>query len=190
MSILTQQSEKLMLEHQAAKVFMRLYEQHFQQPMRHIWHNQPAKPDVSCYFAGQRLDLEIAHLYGSEAEAMHILGRTLSPQTRLALQQLQQVPVRQRLFTALERLIAQKGQKKYDSQRMWLVIRNANPAWQGQELSAQQLNWSLPAQPPFEQIWLVKDMQGLHGLAPLYPLALWQQVQQQLNLPPTDVAAP
>ena len=83
-----QQSEKIMLEHQAAKVFMRLYEQQFKQPMRHIWHNQPAKPDVSCYFAGERLDLEIAHLYGSEVEAMHILGRTLTEQTRFALQEL------------------------------------------------------------------------------------------------------
>ncbi len=190
MSTQTPQLEKIMLEHQAAKVFMRLYEQHFKQPMRHIWHNQPAKPDVSCYFAGQRLDLEIAHLYGSEAEAMHILGRTLTPQTRLALQELQQVPVRQRLFRALERLIAQKGQKKYDSRRVWLVIRNANPAWQCQELSAAQLNWSLPANPPFEQIWLVKDMQGLHGIAPLYPLTLWQQLAPQLNLSPTGRSAP
>ncbi len=179
------QSEKIMLEHQAAKVFMRLYEQQFKQPMRHIWHNQPAKPDVSCYFAGERLDLEIAHLYGSEVEAMHILGRTLTEQTRLALQALANVPVKQRLFTALARLIAQKGQKKYDSRRVWLVIRNANPAWHCQELSVQHLDWSLPAEPPFEQIWLVNDMQGLQGITPLYPVALWQQVhdlQQPSNM--------
>ncbi len=176
-----QQSEKIMLEHQAAKVFMRLYEQQFQQPMRHIWHNQPAKPDVSCYFAGERLDLEIAHLYGSEVEAMHILGRTLTEQTRLALQELAKVPVKQRLFTALARLIAQKGQKKYDSRRVWLVIRNANPAWHCHELAVQHLNWSLPPEPPFEQIWLVKDMQGLHGITPLYPIALWQQVQPLID---------
>ncbi len=56
---------------------MRLYQHKFGVKMQHIWHNEPAKPDVSCYLEQQRLDLEIAHLYGSEAEAMKILGREL-----------------------------------------------------------------------------------------------------------------
>ena len=83
--------EKIKLEHEAARLFMRLYEQRFGITMRHIWHNEPARPDVSCYYDNQRLDLEIAHLYGSEAEAMQILGRSLSLQTHQELLALQQV---------------------------------------------------------------------------------------------------
>lgn len=80
--------EKIALEHQAAKLFMRLYQHKFGVKMQHIWHNEPAKPDVSCYLEQQRLDLEIAHLYGSEAEAMKILGRELKGGTLDSLQSL------------------------------------------------------------------------------------------------------
>jgi hypothetical protein len=170
-----QQQEKINLEHDAARLFMRLYEHKFQLHMRHIWHNEPAKPDVSCYLSEQRLDLEIAHLYGSEAEAMHILGRPLSLQTHQQLLALQQVPAEHRLLEALNRLIAQKGQKTYDSERVWLVIRNANPLWRCEDLLQQRPHLLLPTQHPFEQIWLVGDMAGLSGILPLYPLELWQK---------------
>jgi hypothetical protein len=169
-----QQQEKINLEHDAARLFMRLYEHKFQQPMRHIWHNEPAKPDVSCYLVEQKLDLEIAHLYGSEAEAMHILGKPLSLQTHQQLLALQQVPVEHRLLEALNRLIAQKGQKTYDSDRVWLVIRNANPLWRCQDLQHHRPHLLLPRQHPFEQIWLIGDMEGVSGILPLYPLEMWQ----------------
>ena len=77
------EQEKIALEHQAARLFMRWYERNTGIRIRHIWHNEPQKPDVSCYLDGARLDLEIAHLYGSEEEAMQILGRNLSDKTRL-----------------------------------------------------------------------------------------------------------
>jgi len=60
--------EKIYLEHEAARLFMRFYEKQTGIPMRHIWHNLPRKPDVSCYLNDSKLDLEIAHIYGSEAE--------------------------------------------------------------------------------------------------------------------------
>lgn len=170
-----QQLEKINLEHDAARLFMRLYEHQFGLPMRHIWHNEPAKPDVSCYLQEQRLDLEIAHLYGSEVEAMHILGRPLSLQTHQELLALQQVPPAHRLLEALNRLIAQKGRKNYDSARVWLVIRNANPHWRCRDLQLYRPRLQLPMQHPFEQIWLVGDMAGLSGILPLYPVEMWQQ---------------
>jgi hypothetical protein len=37
-----------------------------------------AKPDVYCRFEGDRLDLDVAHLYGGDQEAMQILKRELS----------------------------------------------------------------------------------------------------------------
>jgi hypothetical protein len=172
-----QQLEKIQLEHDAARLFMRLYEQQYKKPMRHIWHNEPAKPDVSCYLADERLDLEIAHLYGSEVEAMQILGRPLSLQTHQQLLALQQVPAQDRLLEALNRLIEQKGHKSYDSKRVWLVIRNANPLWRSKDLQQHRPRLLLPSQHPFEQIWLVGDLFGLSGIVPLFPLELWQQAR-------------
>lgn len=164
--------EKIELEHQAARIFMRLYQHKFGIKMQHIWHNQPAKPDVSCYLEQQRLDLEIAHLYGSEAEAMKILGRELKGGTLDALQSLTQFPVAERLLQALDRLIQNKAQKSYDSEKVWLVIRNAHPDWHAQELEQTPQLLQIPAQHPFEHIWLVADMTGQAGLVPLYPLSL------------------
>jgi hypothetical protein len=164
--------EKIELEHQAARIFMRLYQHKFGIKMQHIWHNQPAKPDVSCYLEQQRLDLEIAHLYGSEAEAMKILGRELKGGTLDALQSLTQFPVAERLLQALDRLIQNKAQKSYDSEKVWLVIRNAHPDWHAQELEQTPQLLQIPAQHPFEQIWLVADMTGQAGLVPLFPLSL------------------
>ncbi len=161
--------EKIRLEHEAARLFMRLYQRRFGVSMRHIWHNEPAKPDVSCYIEQQRLDLEIAHLYGSEAEAMLLLGRELSQPTREALMQQQQVPAEQRLLSALDRLIHQKAGKTYDSERVWLVIRNTHPHWFGQQLPQFRRQIVLPAAQPFEQIWLVADYRGEHGIHALYP---------------------
>lgn len=172
-----QQLEKIQLEHDAARLFMRLYEQQYKKPMRHIWHNEPAKPDVSCYLADERLDLEIAHLYGSEVEAMQILGRPLSLQTHQELLALQQVPAQDRLLEALNRLIEQKGHKSYDSKRVWLVIRNANPLWRSKDLQQHRPRLLLPSQHPFEQIWLVGDLFGVSGIVPLFPLELWQQAR-------------
>ncbi len=162
-------AEKVRLEHEAARLFMRLYQRRFGVSMRHIWHNEPAKPDVSCYLEQQRLDLEIAHLYGSEAEAMLLLGRELSPQTRDALAALQQVPVQERMLAALDRLIRQKTHKSYDSERVWLVIRNTHPVWHAEHLQPFRQTIELPAAQPFEQIWLVIDYRGEHGIAAVYP---------------------
>ncbi|MCB5225904.1 hypothetical protein JAO78_003660 [Alishewanella sp. 16-MA] len=164
--------EKIALEHEAARIFMRLYEQRFAVKMRHIWHNEPARPDVSCYYDDQKLDLEIAHLYGSEAEAMHILGRALSQQTHQELMALLRVPAAQRLLAALNRIIANKAEKHYDSERVWLVIRNANPLWRRADMLAHCHKLQLPQQHPFQQIWVVGDLLGQSGILPLYPRAL------------------
>lgn len=164
--------EKVKLEHDAARIFMRLYEQRYQIKMRHIWHNEPSRPDVSCYYDEQRLDLEIAHLYGSEVEAMHILGRALSVQTHRELLALQRIPPEQRMLAALNRIICNKAEKQYKSQRVWLVIRNANPLWQRDDMLQHCAKMQMPTQHPFEQIWVVGDMQGISGILPLYPLAL------------------
>ncbi|MHA7881471.1 MAG: hypothetical protein ACX931_16905 [Saccharospirillum sp.] len=163
------EEEKIALEHEAARLFMRQWEQLYGVPLRHIWHNKPNKPDVSCFLNGNRLDLEIAHLYGSEAEAMAILGRGLSPQTQQALAELDRENADHRLLSALNHLLAAKALKNYHSQRVWLVIRNANPHWSRTDIEALQHHIDVPGGHPFEQIWMVADMQANSGIVQLHP---------------------
>ncbi|PKG99240.1 hypothetical protein [Paraglaciecola sp. MB-3u-78] len=162
--------EKIVLEHQAAKLFMRWYEHDTGNPIRHLWHNRPAKPDVSCRFEGDRLDLEVAHLYGSEQEAMQILKRELSDQTRQELQALEKNTMPHgRLLTALNRILFNKSFKRYKTKRVWLVIRNAHPAWGKDQILALQHCISIPSTHPFEQIWIVGDWDGKSGIVQLFP---------------------
>lgn len=163
------ESEKIRLEHQAARLFMRIYEREYQVEMRHIWHNEPRKPDVTCYFDHQKLDLEIAHLYGSTEEAQDLLGRELSAETRQRLDHLRQAAPDHRLLEALNQLLANKGEKYYHSEQTWLVIRNVNPLWKRTDFEDNIHLIQLPESHPFEQIWLLGDMEGMSGILQLYP---------------------
>lgn len=162
--------EKIELEHQAAKLFMRWYEHDTGRKIRHIWHNEPTKPDVSCKLEGERLDLEIAHLYGTEGEAMKILGRNLSNEMRQTLRRLEQESdLHKRLINALNRILGNKGTKRYKTRRVWLVIRNAHPAWTAREIESLQHRIDVPCDHVFEQIWIVGDFDGRSGIVQLYP---------------------
>lgn len=162
--------EKILLEHEAAKLFMHWYEHDTGKHIRHIWHNKPTKPDVSCQFEGERLDLEVAHLYGSEQEAMQILGRALSDRTRKELQELDKLAEpHTRLLSALNRILFSKSSKRYKTKRVWLVIRNAHPAWKALEIQRLQHHIDVPSNHPFEQIWMVGDWAGKSGIVQLYP---------------------
>jgi hypothetical protein len=162
--------EKMALEHQAAKIFMRWYEHDSGKKIRHIWHNRPSKPDVSCRLEGLRLDIEVAHLYGSEAEARQILGRELDDKTIAELRELNQMfEPSQRLLRALNRILINKSHKSYKSKRVWLVIRNAHPAWGTQQIKALQHCIDVPLNHQFEQIWMVGDWEGDSGIIQLYP---------------------
>ncbi|SBS30729.1 hypothetical protein MSP8887_02562 [Marinomonas spartinae] len=163
------EEEKIELEHQAAKIFMRWYEKNTGKPIRHIWHNEPIRPDVSCMLEGERLDLEIAHLYGSEEEAMAILGRELTNKTRQAIRDLAHDEVNSRLLKALNRILENKSGKRYDSKRVWLVIRNAHPAWSKSEIKALEHLITIPEPHAFEKVWIVGDMEGKTGIVRLYP---------------------
>lgn len=163
------EEEKIALEHEAARLFMRNWEKLHGVPLRHIWHNKPSKPDVSCFLDGERLDLEIAHLYGNEAEAMAILGRDLSPETHRALAELAQENADRRLLTALNRILSAKALKRYHSRRVWLVVRNANPHWSRKDIEELQHHIDVPGGHPFEQIWMVADMKADSGIIQLHP---------------------
>lgn len=162
------ESEKIRLEHEAAKLFMRAYEAMFLTPFRHIWHNKPRKPDVSAYLGDKKIDLEIAHLYGTEAQAMYLLGRELSAKVAEELAQIESIEdLHAQLLDALNRILAGKAQKHYDSERVWLVIRNANPAWSADDIRASVGEIQVPESYPFEQIWILGDWFGESGIVRL-----------------------
>lgn len=162
---LSSQEEKLALEHDAARLFMRNYEAISGRKIRHLWHNKPIKPDVSCMLEGEKLDIEVAHLYGSEQEAMQILGRHLPEETRQALiEQALEANTNQRLLTALNRILKQKAGKRYKSQRVWLLIRNAHPEWDAQTIKRFRHRICVPEHHSFEQIWMLGDFAGKSGI--------------------------
>lgn len=180
------ESTKRQLERDAAKHFLRLYEQMYQTPMRNISHNEPSRPDISCHLDRKPLDLEIAHLYANPSEAK-ILSReiieqvqghkilpensdTLEPSDTLKpsdkerellnyLSDLFEMSSQQRLITALTRILNSKSQKSYDSPHVWLVIRNASPLWQAQDFQQCMQHFNIP-ESPFEQIWLLPEFDG------------------------------
>jgi hypothetical protein len=173
------ESIKRQLERDAAKHFLRLYEQMYNTPMRNIWHNEPSQPDISCHLNGKPLDLEIAHLYASTSEAK-VLAREITeqvqdPQTQSTqeplersakelellhyLSDLVEMDSQQRLITALSRILLSKSQKNYDSPRVWLVIRNASPLWRAIDFQQCIPHFNIPKH-PFEQIWLLPEFDG------------------------------
>lgn len=167
------ETEKRRLEHEAARLFMRAYERQFHQSMRHIWHNDPAKPDISCYLQGKHLDLEIAHLYASEQEARIASGDLAGTRHHqhyhgeehlwAYLADLAGMDSRHKLHTSLERILASKARKHYNTDRCWLVIRNASPLWQRQDFIPVVSHLTL-ADHPFKKIWLLPDFNGSEPL--------------------------
>ncbi|WP_100641918.1 hypothetical protein [Alteromonas facilis] len=159
------ESEKLALELEAASVFLDWYATSYDVQCRLIKPNQPAKPDVTCQIGNDKVDIEIAHLYGSEKEAMKILGRTLTDSTRYELQQLMlEGDTQQRLCAALKRILKQKAEKHYHSEKVWLVVRNVHPDWRPVELLSQQAFIDIPEDHPFECIWLIGDRSATSGV--------------------------
>ena len=160
-------TEKRRLEHQAARVFLRRYEAEFGIRMRHIWHNEPSKPDTSCYCQNEQLDLEIAHLYANESEARLACGRSDSDPLWQYLSELGDIDLQQRLFLALKRLLKKKSTRFYHSDRVWLVIRNASPLWHRVDLvnAVQKLTGHASIDfRNFEHIWLIPDFDGQESL--------------------------
>ncbi|EAT11868.1 hypothetical protein HF888_01840 [Bermanella marisrubri] len=169
-SDLSSEDEKHLLEHDAAKLFMRCYEKRTGKKIRHIWHNQPRRPDTSCLLEDERLDLEIAHLYGSEEEARQILKQGITRNTQHKLEQQSSIiDLNERLVDALNSILLKKSEKQYDSERVWLVIRNAHPAWEKSCIAQNLKKVSVPLGHVFEQIWVVADFKGETGIVQLFP---------------------
>ena len=116
----------------------------------------PPEPDGFCSLDGQALHVEVGHVYGEESDAKRLLGRTgksaTTPeqQMRSAL-----VPLDGRLLMPLNSLLASKATKKYQTLRVWLLIRSASPLWSIEDFKEHQDGITIPPTHPFEQIWLL-----------------------------------
>jgi hypothetical protein len=162
------ETAKLKLEHDAAKLFMRQYERLTGHSIRHIWHNRPRRPDVSCMLDGEKLDLEIAHLYGSSQEAMDILKQGINANVKHHLELQEKFSdTNERLTSALNAILKNKAGKTYDSNKVWLVIRNAHPAWNREQVLNAMSKINIPDGYQFDQIWLVADFTGKSGIVRL-----------------------
>lgn len=155
--------EKRRLEREAAKLFMKRYEQETSRPIRHIWHNEPAKPDISCYLDKEQLDLEIAHLYASADEARYIRSPCNKDRLWQYLEEQSSLEPEEKLDSALLRLLNNKALKHYDSDRVWLVIRNASALWNREQILRAQQHFC-QSNHPFEQIWIIPDFSGQEPL--------------------------
>lgn len=125
----------------------------------------PPEPDALCYFDGQKLHVEVAHIYGTESDVKKLLGRTgksaptLEQQKRSAM-----VPLNMRLITPLNNLLADKAIKKYQTSRVWLLVRSAFPLWSIDDFIENQAQIKIPATHPFEKIWLLCGPQASFGV--------------------------
>lgn len=134
---------------------------------RFVFHElrNPPEPDGFCSFDGQPLHVEVGHFYGTQSDAKQLLGRKGKSATSSEEQLLSSlVPLDARLLAPLNRLLADKATKIYDSQRVWLLIRSAFPLWNLDDFKAHQANIVIPEAHPFEQIWLLCGPRSSFGL--------------------------
>jgi len=125
----------------------------------------PPEPDGLCSLGGQSLHVEVGHFYGTQSDAKQLLGRTGKSASTLE-EQLHSclVPLDARLLTPLNRLLADKATKTYQTSRVWLLIRSALPLWNLSDFEEHQAHIAIPPEHPFEQIWLLCGPRASFGV--------------------------
>lgn len=125
----------------------------------------PPEPDGFCSLDGQPLHVEVGHFYGTQSDAKQLLGRKGKSAPTSEEQLLSSlVPLDARLLTPLNRLLADKATKTYQSSRVWLLIRSAFPLWSQDDFKEYQADIAIPTAHPFEQIWLLCGPRSSFGL--------------------------
>lgn len=130
---------------------------------------QPPFPDALCCLNGQNVYVEIAHIYGTDADARYSLGRTgaaaPTDEERLGSSL---VPLNARVICPLNRVLWRKSSKSYEGRPVWLVIRNGFPIFTLQDFKHHLADIVVPADHPFEEIWLLAGRDPRHGAIQLY----------------------
>ena len=131
---------------------------------------KPPEPDALCSFDGQPLHVEVAHVYGTRSDARKLLGRTgKSAPTDVEQMCSAKMQLDVRLLTPLNDLLSDKATKKYQTSRVWLLIRSAFPLWCIVDFVGNQARIAVPVEHPFEKIWLLCGPRTSFGLLQLFP---------------------
>ena len=126
---------------------------------------KPPEPDAYCEFDGEALYVEVGHVYGAVSDVKQLLGRTgSSAPTQEEKQASAMVPLDVRVLIPLNRLLAEKASKNYRAPRVWLLVRSAFPFWNLHDFQEHQSQILIPAEHPFEQIWLLCGAQASSGI--------------------------
>lgn len=159
--------KKRRLEAYAAKYFSESLQRHHS---RHLTIEAVGDhPDVTCLLDGVRLDIEVAHIYGSERDARMVYGRTRDyEKTREHRIAHALVPLNERVIVDLNSILEEKARNRYGG-KTWLLIRNAYPLWNKEDFELYFSDIIIPADHSFEEIWLLCDRDGRSGILRLYP---------------------
>ncbi|MFA6012580.1 MAG: hypothetical protein WC799_21490 [Desulfobacteraceae bacterium] len=158
-------TEKINLEIAASKLFCECYRHHTGINAEFIGLNKPPVPDATCKIGDYELHIEIAHLFGNNIDAQRILGRDRKdPFTEETLKRQRLIPLNIRIPKALNYILDNKSKKVYETEKVWLVIRNGFPIWIKDDFELFKSEIEIPKIHPFEKIWLICDGKGNSGL--------------------------
>lgn len=130
----------------------------------------PPEPDALCSFDGDLLHLEVAHVYGTQSDVKKLLGRKGKSAPTHAQQICSaEVPLDARLLAPLNDVLSNKATKRYQTSRVWLLVRSAFPLWSIVDFVGNQARIAVPVEHPFEKIWLLCGPRASFGLLRLYP---------------------
>ena len=161
-------TEKENLEISAAKIFCHCYQKAVGARAQFQRLNSPPLPDATCKIGDKHIDIEIAHLFGSGLDAQRLLGRKRRvPFSEETLMKQRIIPLNLRLTSELNHILKNKSEKSYQTEKVWLVIRNGFPLWGKEDFEDYSSEILFPEMHPFEKIWLICDPRGCSGLLEL-----------------------
>jgi hypothetical protein len=117
---------------------------------------KPPKPDAYCTLDGESLYVEVLHIYGTEVDARISLGRSGEhAPSKKDLRRAGSIPLAVNYITTLNAKLAKKATRKYDSERVWLLVRSGSILWNRTYFEEHQSAIVIPENHLFEEIWLV-----------------------------------
>jgi len=162
--------EKRRLEVWAIIHFIRIMRKKYKRWLILKEFSNPPNPDFYCNLDGEKIGIEIAHLYGSERNSRLLLGREQKNEQNIQSRITHSVvPLNCRIPYDLNRILLQKANHRYGG-KTWLVIRNAFPIWHKDDFEQYIHQINIPHKHSFDEIWLICDRKGSSGILRLFPI--------------------
>lgn len=125
----------------------------------------PPLPDAHCSLGGKDIFVEVAHVYGTDADVRLLLGRTgYAAPSRDERLESSLIPLNHRVISHLNTILAQKSEKTYAASPVWLVVRNAFFLWRDSDFQRHRNQIIVPKSHPFAEIWLLCGPRADFGL--------------------------